>query len=339
MNCSKTMELKQMMGAKTMNNLRPRLNQRSAFTIVEVMIAVAIMSMMLVAILQVLSAVRLTRDRIHNTQETQMAGPIIMDLITEDLRGLHILGRAKVEHLKINDRVLYGLDADRIDFVTTTSSREPVMIDGRLRRSQVSEVGYVTRSNPQDDEFLELFRREDFGVDELPYLGGTYTFLSDRVKSFTIECFAQDGDEAEVITEWGSQKVTDDTYVGLPASVIITLTLENAPRLLQEQLEFQSTARMTVTYQRTIRFPEAQRRQESELVFLGIPSLPTGEDGQGDDDSTGDDPTVVGGGAGRGGEGGRGEGGRGEGGRGDNGATKTGERGADGATTTVRVPK
>ena len=261
-------------------------HKRAAFTIVEVMIAVAIMSMMLVAILQVLSAVRLTRDRIHNTQETQMAGPIIMDLITEDLRGLHILGRPSAEHIKINDRVLYGLDADRIDFITTTSSREPVLIDNNMRRSQVCEVGYVTRSNQQDDEFLELFRREDFGVDELPYQGGNYTFLSDRVKAFTIEVFTEDGDEAEVIAEWGSEKVTDDTYKGLPASVVITLTLENTPRLLQEQLEFQSTARMTVTYERTIRFPESMRRQDSELAFLVIPSLPTEEGGE--DDATKD---------------------------------------------------
>ncbi|MDF1838173.1 MAG: prepilin-type N-terminal cleavage/methylation domain-containing protein [Planctomycetota bacterium] len=261
----------------------PAPNQRSAFTIIEVMIAVAIMSMMLVTILQVLSAVRLTRDRIHNTQETQMAGPIIMDLITEDLRGLHILGRPAAEHMKINDRVLYGLDADRIDFITTTSSREPVMIDGLMRRSQVCEVGYVTRSNRDDDEFLELFRREDFGVDELPYQGGNYTFLSDRVKAFTIEVFTEDGDEAEVITEWGSEKVTNDTYKGLPASIVITLTLENTPRLLQEQLEFQSTARMTVTYQRTVRIPEAMRKQESEQVFLMIPSLPSENGAEGDD--------------------------------------------------------
>ncbi len=259
--------------------------RRSGFTIIEVMIAVAIMSMMLVTILQVLSAVRLTRDRIHNTQETQMAGPIIMDLITEDLRALHILGRPAAEHLKINDRVLYGLDADRLDFVTTTSSREPLLIDGTMRRSQVCEVGYVTRSNPEDDEFLELFRREDFGVDELAYQGGSYTFLSDRVKAFSIEVFSEDGDEAEVITEWGSDKVADDTYKGLPASVVISLTLENTPRLLQEQLEFQSTARMTVTYVRTVRFPQSMRRQESEMAFLVIPSLPS-EDGT--DDNTAD---------------------------------------------------
>ncbi|MCA9002238.1 MAG: prepilin-type N-terminal cleavage/methylation domain-containing protein, partial [Planctomycetes bacterium] len=113
------------------SRLRHPRRSRAAFTIIEVMIAVAIMSMMLVAILQVLSAVRLTRDRIHNTQETQMAGPIIMDLITQDLEGLHVLGRPQAEHLQVSDRVVYGLDADRIDFVTTTSSREPILIDGR----------------------------------------------------------------------------------------------------------------------------------------------------------------------------------------------------------------
>ncbi len=272
---------------------RPR---RSGFTIVEVMIAVAIMSMMLVAILQVLSAVRLTRDRIHNTQETQMAGPIIMDLITEDLRGIHTLGRPSSEHLKINDRVQYGLDADRIDFVTTTSSREPMLIDYKLRRSQVCEVGYVTRSNPDDDEFLELFRREGFGVDEAPFVGGTYTFLSDRVKAFSIEVLDQDGDEGEVITEWGSSKVTNDQHKGLPASVVISLTLENTPRLLKEQLEFTSSARMTVTYQRTIRFPQSLRKQESELAFLALPAAPGDEPGAGEEegDPNSTDPSVGG---------------------------------------------
>ncbi len=276
---------------------------RSAFTIIEVMIAVAIMSMMLVTILQVLSAVRLTRDRIHNTQETQMAGPIIMDLIMEDLRGIHILGRPSAEHLKVSDRVLYGLDADRLDFVTTTSSREPLMIDNRLRRSQICEVGYVTRSNPEDDEFLELFRREGFGVDAAPFESGTYTFLSDRVKAFSIEVFDLDGDEGEVINEWGSPKGVDDKHKGLPASVVITLTLENTPRLLKEQMEFTSSARMTVTYQRTIRFPQSLRKQESELAFLAVPSSP-GDETEPDTEDGGDtdsDDVNVGGAAGGGG--------------------------------------
>ena len=249
--------------------------RRSGFTIVEVLIAVAVMSLMLVSILKVLSAVRLTRDRIHNKQETQLAGPIIMDLIWEDLRGLHVLGRAKPEHLKVTDRVQYGLDADRIDFVTTTSSREPVWIDGEVRRAQVCEVSYVTRPNPEDDEFLELYRREDYGVDDEPFAGGQYTFLTNRVKSFSIEVFTEDDPDAEPVFDWGNPDSSDEETQGLPASVVISMTLENAPRLLQEQLEFSSTQLMTVTYKRTIRFSEELRKNEDELAYLAIPRVPS----------------------------------------------------------------
>jgi len=262
--------------------------RRAGFTIVEVMIAVAVMSLMLVSILKVLSGVRLTRDRIHNTQETQLAGPIIMDLIREDLQGLHILGRAKKDHLRIPDRVQHGLDADRIDFITTTMSREPVWIENEVRRARVCEVGYVTRPNPNDDEFLELYRREDFGVDDDPFSGGNYTFLSNRVKAFSIEVFLQDGPDEEPLMNWGNPDSIEEDHKGLPASIVISMTLENAPRLLQEQLEFSSTQLMTVTYKRTLRFPEELRQDEDQLAFLAIPAVPDERSGAADGDADGD---------------------------------------------------
>ena len=298
---------------------------QGGFTIVEVLIAVAVMSLMLVSILKVLSAVRLTRDRIHNTQETQLAGPIIMDLIWEDLRGVHVLGRAKPEHLKVTDRVQYGLDADRVDFITTTSSREPIWIDGEVRRAQVCEVSYVTRPNPEDDEFLELYRREDYGVDDEPFTGGQYTFLTNRVKSFSIEVFTEDDPDAEPLFDWGNPDSSDEETQGLPASIVISMTLENAPRLLQEQLEFSSTQLMTVTYKRTIRFSEELRKNEDELAYLSVPRVPAdngGPDAAGEDDK--DDEIEVGGPANGGGNRNNSGGQRGSG---------TVERNADGTVT------
>ena len=307
--------------------------RRDGFTIVEVMIAVAVMSLMLVSILKVLSAVRLTRDRIHNTQETQLAGPIIMDLIREDLQGLHILGRTKDDHLKITDRVQYGLDADRIDFITTTVSREPVWIDGEVRRAQICEVGYVTRPNPDDDEFLELYRREDYGVDDEPFSGGNYTFLSNRVKSFSIEVFMQDGPDEEPLMDWGNPDTIEEDHKGLPASVVVSMTLENAPRLLQEQLEFSSTQLMTVTYKRTLRFPEELRQDEDQLAFLAIPTVPddgTSPNGDADGDGKEDDVEVGGSASGFTGDGG---GGGGRGGGGGEGGRGTVTRNSDGTIT------
>jgi len=270
-------------------NTKAREVAQRGFTIVEVMIAVAVMSLMLVSILKVLSAVRLTRDRIHNTQETQLAGPIIMDLIMEDLLGVHVLGRAKADHLRIVDRVRYGLDSDQLHFVTTTSSREPILIEGKIRRAQVCEVSYLAKENPEDDEFLELYRREDYGVDDEPYEGGNYTFLSNRVKSFSIEIFENDGQDEQPIMEWSTDTSSDPETQGLPASIVISLTLENTPRLLAEQVEFNSQQLMTVTYQRTIRFPEFLRKTEDQLAYLAIPNIPDDAPGGDADGSTDDE--------------------------------------------------
>ncbi|MCB9907076.1 MAG: prepilin-type N-terminal cleavage/methylation domain-containing protein [Planctomycetes bacterium] len=308
-------------------------SQKAGFTVIEVLIAVAVMSLMLVSILKVLSAVRITRDRIHNTQETQLAGPIIMDQIHDDLMGLHILGRPRTEHLRIIDRVQYGLDADRIDFVSASRSREPVWVDGEIRRAQVCEIGYVTRPNPDDDEFLELYRREDYGVDEEPFSGGSYTFLSNRVKSFSIEVFESDELDQPAILEWGATPSPDPEHQGLPASIVISMTLENTPRLLQEQLEFSSNQLMTVTYKRTIRFPEALRAEDPELAFLAVPEADNGSGAPGSGNEAGQNDLEVGGSAagGRGGGGGGGAGGTGRGGNSRTGGGST--LSVDGGTT------
>ena len=59
----------------------------AAFTLVEVLVTLLIVGGIMLAITQILEAARVSRDTIHNIQETQLAGPAIMDLIERDLRG------------------------------------------------------------------------------------------------------------------------------------------------------------------------------------------------------------------------------------------------------------
>ena len=61
---------------------------RAGFTLVEVLLTLLIMSMIMVSLTQILTAARTSRDTIHNIQETQLAGPAILDLVERDLRGL-----------------------------------------------------------------------------------------------------------------------------------------------------------------------------------------------------------------------------------------------------------
>jgi type II secretory pathway component PulJ len=223
---------------------------RAGFSAVEVLLVLLIMSGIMLTITQILQTARGTRDLVHNVQELELAGPAILDQLERDLRALATFDREPAEWLVIESNVNQGLDADRIDFVSNTNSL--VIFEGRERflKADTNEVGYCLRENPRENDFLEIYRREDFGVDDEPLAGGRYTFLHDRVLGFDIQVYEKDGPDEEPLETWGT---SDDKKQGLPARIEVALTLELAPRILKEQLR---PMPRKVTYRRTIRFPE-----------------------------------------------------------------------------------
>lgn len=244
---------------------------RAGFTLAEVLLTVLIMSGILISIAKILQAARNARDVIHNAQENQLAGPAIMDLIERDIRGLLITNRTLEDQIRVVDRVMHGLDGDSLDFVTTTNSLVSRQEQGRYVQSDVNEVGYRLRPNPNYDDFLEIYRREDMGVDEEPYEGGEFSFLHDRVKSFDIQVFSEDGPDAEPIDEWGLE---NSENIGVPARLEISMTIENANRIGREALRHWTKEALTVTYRRVIRLPEYLRVEEQDIVVMRIPTGP-----------------------------------------------------------------
>jgi prepilin-type N-terminal cleavage/methylation domain-containing protein len=257
------------------------------FTLVEVLIAVMIMGMMLMSITKMLTAVRTTRDTVHNIQESMLAGPAILDQIERDLAAILVLDRPVALHLQVTNRIDLGLDADRIDFVSTSNSMDWRSEGDRFLRADYNEVGFCARPNEDEDQFLELYRREGFGVDDEPFTGGTYQFLHDRVRAFDIEVLPVDGDEEEPLEEWGKNPEVEDE-IGLPAAVRISVTIELAPRLLREQLVFLDNDKRTVTYTRTVRFSEMLRGEEGTIPYLTIPASPADASAPVDDTLSGD---------------------------------------------------
>jgi type II secretion system protein J len=267
---------------------------RAGFTLAEVLVAVLIMGGILVSITQILHVARISRDNIHNIQETQLAGPAIMDMLERDIRSLITYNRTKQDHFRVEDRVLRGVDADSIDFVCCTDNLV-LRIDGdHFQRSSVNEVGYRLRPNPAYDDFLELYRREDQGIDDEPFEGGEFTFLHDRIKNFDIQVYAEDGVDADAFKDWGSGD-DDDENIGVPARIEITLTLELQHRIEREALRPNFLTEMT--YKRIIRLPEELRVDEGLIVVPQIPSGPS---------DSGDGSTEAGGAGGGGGGGGGG---------------------------------
>lgn len=250
---------------------RSALVQRGGFTLAEVLVTLMIMSGILVTLTQILTAARSARDMIHNIQENQLAGPAILDLIERDLRGMQTYNRRRADYLRITDRVRAGLDADSLDFVSGVNSLVFTEERDRQLRANMNEVGYRLRPSPQDDDFLEIWRREDFGVDEEPFDGGDFTFLHDRVRGLEILVFVERGDDEEPIEEWGTG--LNEEHIGLPHRIEIELTLELSNRIVKERIAAARVGAQTVTYRRVIRFPEALELAQELQPVPFIPKI------------------------------------------------------------------
>lgn len=254
-----------------MNTLKrtPLSRSSSGFTLAEILVTILIMSGILVSVTQILHTARISRDNIHNIQETQLAGPAILDMIERDITALLTYNRTKQDHIRIKNRIMLGANADSIDFVATTDNLVMRLDGDRFVNTSINEVGYRLRPRPDYSDFLEIYRREDMGVDDLPYEGGEFVFLHDRVKNFDIQVFAEDGPDAEPYEEWG---VDEGEEIGLPARLEISLTLELKRRIEREALRLLPTYLTEVTYRRIIRLPEELRVEEMAIVVPLIPS-------------------------------------------------------------------
>lgn len=245
--------------------------RQAGFTLVEVLVTLLVMGFIMTAMTMILDSARTSRDTIYNIRETQLAGPAIMDLIERDLRAILTYDRDPATALRVTDRVLLGRDADSIDFVTAGPARTPVLQRDRFVRPAVNEVGYRLRENPQNDDFLEIYRREDPGIDDEPFDGGTYSLLHDRVRHFDVQVFTEDGPDAEPESEWGTGR--DEDKVGLPARLEIRLEVELAPRIMKEQLKLAPVDKRRVVYRRVIRLPEVLREAEEIRPVPRIPEI------------------------------------------------------------------
>lgn len=245
---------------------------QAGFTLIEVMVTLLVMGLILTSMSMILDSARKSRDTIYNIQETQLAGPAIMDLIERDLRGLLTYNRDPNQALRVVDRVLIGRDADSLDFISTTDSLIPILMRDRFVRGDINEVGYRCRENPENDDFLEIYRREDLGIDDEPLDGGQYTFLHDRVRRFDVQIYTEDGPDGEPIDEWGPDAGEEER--GLPTRIEIELELELSPRVVREQLTIAPIDKRRIVYKRVIRFPEVLR---ASLPVRCAPAVPSAE--------------------------------------------------------------
>ncbi|MBI5850450.1 MAG: prepilin-type N-terminal cleavage/methylation domain-containing protein [Planctomycetes bacterium] len=272
----------------------------SGFTLIEVMIAVLISSMVMVAVSASFLGTMNAHYEIDTANSAQSDGQRVLDTIERDLRALWTYNLKRNHVLLGRNRDISGFDADWLDFVCATDSIGGVVdVENRVSHSGICEVGYWLRDNPALPGLLELCRREDPLVDDDITTGGTFQRVCDRVKSFNLTYYETLGYEAQPIDEWDSSREAK-----LPRRIKIELKVHrrigNRNQVIGTEID--DDGRILETYQRHV---VLDRRYE-RILQAGIAMVPVAP--------VAPEAETQGGGAGGGGGGGGG--GRGGGGGG-----------------------
>ncbi len=263
------------------------------FTLVEVLLAVAITATVMLTIATAFHVMLNARDIVDDLADSTEAGPRILNLIERDLQGIWTHNVHNNAVFRGRDMDVQGRDADRLDFLTTTDAVGVVFdLQNLPRKPTVCEVGYWFKPNKDYRDVFEMWRREDPMVDDELITQGSFQLVHDRVKSFKVTYYRTLGYEAKEEYEWDS--AVEDA---LPKRMKIEFTIERkrSSRNVVSDLEIDDFEGAEKTYVRHFVF---DRRFDNILaantaripVFPPEPEPPaTGGDG-GDGGSEGSGP-------------------------------------------------
>lgn len=158
----------------------------AGFTLVELLVAIAILSMISILIYSAFSNMRLNKDGIQRVSDRYREGRMAMARITRELESAYIslhqpidLSQQVVKTSFIGTR---GTPADRLDF----NAFAHVRIDRDSHESDQAEISYFGASEPKTG-VNNLVRRESAKLDQYPEKGGRVEVLATDIDLFDLE--------------------------------------------------------------------------------------------------------------------------------------------------------
>lgn len=222
---------------------------RFGFSLIEVMVAIAVMAMISTLIFTAFSSLKRSKDGVRRVSERYREGRMALSRITRELQSAYLSKHQPLDQSLLVGKTAFlgepGSPGARLDFAAFVHRR----LDRDARESDQAEISYYVLENPNQPGVFDLIRRESPRIDDEPKEGGKAQVLATDVDLFDVEyldpltgLWSERWDSTEALRQLDR----------LPHQVRITLILNGGAR------SEASRAHGTVTFATKVSLPMRQ---------------------------------------------------------------------------------
>ncbi|HEY3494544.1 MAG TPA: type II secretion system protein GspJ [Polyangiaceae bacterium] len=219
------------------------------FTLLELLVAVAVLAFITMLIYGAFSSMKRTRDGLARVQDRYREGRVALGRIVRDLESAYISGHQPFNQGIVVQKTAFigheGNPGDRLDFNAFSNVR-------RDRDSHVSdqiEVSYFSAESLEESGTTDLVRRTSEYPDEKPEAGGRIDVVATDIDLFDLEYL--DPTTTQWVDTWDTTQATGQPN-RLPLQVRITLVLNGGSKSAADR------SRGTLRFATTVMLPMQQ---------------------------------------------------------------------------------
>lgn len=201
--------------------------RRRGFTLIEVIISIAILAAITSLLFGAFSALKRSKDGLSRVQDRQREARLAMARITRELQSAYLSAHMPLNQALLVQKTIFkserGSPADRLDFTAFANKR----LDRNAHVSDQCELSYFGSPNPDGSGTTDLVRRIDTEPDLEPTRGGKVEVLATDIDLFDLQYLdAQSGQWQE---SWDTTQTTGQPD-RLPLQVRVILVLNGGRR-------------------------------------------------------------------------------------------------------------
>jgi general secretion pathway protein J len=198
------------------------------FTLVELLVAIVILSLISVLIYSAFSSMKRSREGLERVEDRYREGRLAMARMTRELQSAFISLHAPINTALLVEKTAFvgtsGTPADRIDFDSFANRR----VDRNSHISDQCELSYFGSPNPDESSVTDLARRVSTTLDLEPKKGGRVEVLATDIDLFDLQYL--DPLTGTWLDTWDTTQGVTGQPARLPVQVRIVLVLNGGAR-------------------------------------------------------------------------------------------------------------